>query len=75
MFWFLVMVTINVSGTVLISTQYPSTPAVNNKESCEEIGKKIADEIQLENGTKNAQVFWLCKNVPYETVVKTLKPI
>ena len=71
MFWFLVVVTINVSGTVLISTQYPSTPAVNNKES----GKKIADETQLENGTKNAQVFWLCKNVPYETVVKTLKPI
>ena len=75
MFWFLVVVTINVSGTVLISTQYPSTADVNNEASCDAIGRKIANETQLENGTKNAQVFWLCKNVPYETVAKTLKPI
>ena len=74
MFWFLVVVTLNVNGSVRISTQYPTSQSFNNEKSCEANGQKIADASQIELGTKNSKVFWICKNVSYETVGNTLRP-
>ena len=74
MFWFLVFVTINVNGSVFINTQYPTSAAFNNEASCEANGQKIANEAQLELGTKNSKVFWICKNVSYETIGKIIRP-
>ena len=72
MFWILVVASVNMNGTVNLMTQYPLAPEFNNKYSCEQNGQKIADQAQLELGTKNSKVFWICKSVSYEAIAKTL---
>ena len=74
MYWILVLVAVNANGTVNISTQYPTSYTNNNEKSCDESGKKAANEMQLEKGTKNSKVFWLCRSAEFETIVKALPP-
>ena len=72
MFWYVILVVINASGTADAVTHYPKSPAYNNESSCKEYGEILAAKIQLEKGTKNAKVFWKCESLSYETIAKSL---
>ena len=72
MLWFLIIVSVNSNGTVNASLQYPTSYQYNSEASCEANGKKISDEQQLERGTKNSKIFWICKPVDIKDIAKML---
>lgn len=72
MFWILVLAAVNINGTINLMLQYPTSPSFNTESSCEASGKKLSNEAQLELGTKNSKIFWICNAVPYETIARTL---
>jgi hypothetical protein len=75
MLWFVILVTISSSGQATATTHYPKTPSYNNESACMEYGKTLADKIQVEQGTKNAKVFWKCDSVSYETIAKSMQRV
>ena len=74
MLWFLIIIAVNSNGTVSTSLQYPTRYTFNNEAACESNGRKISDEFQLERGTKNSKIFWDCKPVELEAIIKMLPP-
>ena len=72
MFWYVILVVINVNGSATATTHYPNAPQYNRESNCMEAGKALADKIQMEHGTKNAKVFWKCESLSYETIAKSM---
>ena len=70
--WFLIIISVNVDGTVNASLQYPTNFAFNNEKSCDANGRKISDQFQLERGTKNSKLYWICKPVDLQSLVNAL---
>lgn len=75
MIWFVILVTINTSGTVTATTHYPQSPTYNNESSCNKYGETLSNKIQMERGTNNSKVFWKCEALSYETVAKSMPKI
>lgn len=72
MLWFLVLISVNINGTVNAQLQWPTKPQYNSENGCEASGQAIADKMQVELGTSNSKVFWICKGVPYSDIANTI---
>lgn len=72
MFWYVILVVVNVNGSATSSAHYPKTPQYNNESDCRVYGQTLADKIQVERGTNNSKVFWKCEGVSYDTIAKTM---
>ena len=74
LFWFLIIVSVNSNGTVNATLEYPTSYRYNSEALCEANGRKKVNEIQLELGTKNSKLFWICKPIDIKELVKILPP-
>jgi hypothetical protein len=70
--WFLIIVSVNSNGTVNATLQFPSSYQFNSEAACERNGKQKSDEYQLEMGTKNSKLFWICKPVDIKDIANVL---
>lgn len=75
MIWFVILVTINTSGTVTATTHYPKSPTVNNEKTCNEYGELLSNKVQMEKGTNNSKVFWKCEALSYKTIAESMPKI
>ena len=72
MLWFLVLISVNINGTVSTQLHWPTKPQFNSEKECDASGQAIADKLQLELGTSNSKVFWACKSVSYSDIANTI---
>ena len=72
--WFLIIISVNSNGTVNAALEYPTNYRYNSEATCESNGRKKVNDIQLELGTKNSKLFWICKPVDIKEVAKMLPP-
>ena len=74
LFWFLIIISVNSNGTVNATLEYPTSYRYNSEELCDANGRKKVNEIQIELGTKNSKLFWICKPIDIKELVKILPP-
>lgn len=73
--WFVILASLNADGTLNADLKYPLDPKFNNEKSCQESGQALADQLQLELGTTNSKVFFLCTSIPMDELQKLDKGI
>jgi hypothetical protein len=72
--WFLIIISVNSNGTVNAALEYPTSYRFNSESHCETNGRKKVNELQMELGTKNSKLFYICKPLDVKEVAKMLPP-
>lgn len=70
MIWFIVLTTIMTNGEVFTEIRPATSPDVNTEAQCMEAGKIIVDQKQLEVGTVNGKVYYICHSLSGEEIRK-----
>lgn len=62
-------------GSVRNSVHFPSSSEYNNEKNCNEIGRRLVEQEQLQIGTNAGKVYFICENFTEDDIKKaTQKP-
>jgi hypothetical protein len=70
--WFLIIISVNSNGTVNAALEYPTNYKYNSEDLCEANGRRKVNELQMELGTKNSKLFYICKPIDIREIAKIL---
>lgn len=60
MIWFIVLNVVMNNGDVYTDIHYPNKPEYNNDQSCNEVGRELVDQKQIEIGTNSGRTYYVC---------------
>lgn len=60
MIWFIVLNVVMNNGDVYTDVHYPNSPQYNNEQSCNEAGRELVDQKQIEIGTNAGRTYYIC---------------
>ena len=72
MIWFIVLTTILNNGDVYTEVRPATSPEYNTQEQCIAAGQLIVDQKQIEIGTTNGKVYYICHSLTSEEILKAL---
>ena len=63
MIWFIILTYVMANGDVY-TEMYPATKVeYNNENDCNEVGKVLVDQKQIEIGTNAGKVYYVCQSI------------
>lgn len=68
MIWFIVLNIVMNDGTLYTDVHYPNSPQYNNEKSCDEAGRELVDQKQIEIGTNAGRTYYICLNITPEQI-------
>lgn len=72
MIWFIVLTTIMGNGEVYTEVRPATSPEFNTKEQCLAAGQLIVDQKQIEVGTDNGKVYYVCHSITADEFLKAV---
>lgn len=70
MIWFIILTTIMTNGDVYTEIRPATSPEVNTEQQCNDAGKIIVEQKQIELGTTNGKVYYVCQSLTEQEVNK-----
>jgi hypothetical protein len=68
MVWFIVLNILMNDGAMYTKIHVANDPTYNNEQSCNEAGKILVDQAQLEIGTNSGKTFFTCLALTAEEI-------
>jgi hypothetical protein len=72
MIWFVILTIVMSNGDVYSEVRLASDPTYNNEQLCNEAGKILVEEKQVEIGTTNGKAYYICNSFSSEEIDKAL---
>jgi hypothetical protein len=70
MIWFIVLNIVMNNGDVYTDVHYPNTPQYNTERACNDAGRMLVDEKQIEIGTNSGRTYFACIAITAEEIRK-----
>lgn len=72
MMWFLILTVVMNNGDVYTDVRPATDPKYSNEQSCNDAGKILVDQKQVEIGTNTGKVYFVCHSFSKEDIDKAL---
>lgn len=70
MFWFIVLTIVLNNGEVYTDIRPVTDPKYNNEKECNDVGRILVDQKQIEIGTNDGKVYYICQSFSQEQLDK-----
>jgi hypothetical protein len=75
MIWFIVLNIVMNDGSVYTNVHFPNSAEYNNEQSCNEAGRLLVDQKQVEIGTNAGKTYYICHSISADEIkAATKKP-
>ena len=68
MLWFIVLTMVMNNGDVFTEIRPATAPEYNTEQQCNEVGKVLVDQKQIEIGTNAGKAYFICHNLTLEEI-------